>query len=235
MVYPQHWLFQWGGTIGPSATDSFDVWTNSIRMASVGPLVGEPQFSDTQVMSALKQKLQTAFATSVNSTGLGYSNATWLRWVKFNKIGPDGRYASGSVTNVLDVSPTVSGSGSPVAWIPQVALAISFMTPVSRGLAKSGRVFLPMPATGPTSGTMRLDSAYRSALATNWGNFLHSLADLPGIDLSALKPSVVSGVREGARQPITGVRVGDVYDTVRSRRNAIQEGYSFFDLPGTQL
>lgn len=221
MAYPEHWLFSFGGAI----LGGVDVWSNNVRFANDDGSI--PINTDEgDILEGLMSDLQARFVADAGSTGLGYSSAVDLRWGKFNKIGPDGRYASATETHVLDLPAPVPGLQTPAASIPQVALAVSWGTGRARGPASRGRIYVPMPQQVPQLTTGRLTAAQTAKAADNWAALLQEWGDEPGIDMSGLVPSVVSSVGTGAAEPITRVRVGDVLDTMRSRRNAMEEVYS---------
>jgi hypothetical protein len=171
--------------------------------------------------------LAARFALSLASGGLGYSNQTQLEWGKFNEIGPSGGYADETTTHMFELTTPVVAAAAPGAMVPQVAWAVSWNTANARGYASKGRIFVPMPSVTPSSSTGKVSAANCLSAAQNWGFLIDEWNDLSGLDLSDIKASVVSNVPlEGATNEITAVRVGDVLDTMRSRRNALTESYS---------
>ncbi len=102
----------------------------------------------------------------------------------------------------------------------QVALVASLMTSRA-GPTGKGRIFLPWPAITP--GT---DFIITSAQAQTVANAVRTLVD--GISTFDNVVSVVS--EKGYASPVTGVRVGRVPDTMRSRRHRRSEGYAIATL-----
>lgn len=113
-------------------------------------------------------------------------------------------------------------SGNP----PQIALVATLMNSLPRGLATKGRMFLPgiSPAVNATG---HLDTFWVESIATNLKAFFDTVyndADLPGNPVLA---SVGRGPlnMDGAIRNISAIKIGNVYDTQRRRRNALSEAY----------
>jgi len=139
-----------------------------------------------------------------------------LAWLKFNRIGVDGKYVN-AFTNRHDWAPTLAtSSGSP--YPPQVSLVATFETGAARGLAHRGRMFLPTPLAA-IDADGRITGGAAASAATKVAALLSALNALPGYGESR----VYSNVRAGASRPITGVTVGRVLDTMRSRRSQLAE------------
>jgi hypothetical protein len=209
-----------------------EIWQNNIRFATTsGALV---DFVDEQ--ETLEQ-LETAFR-AMGMTQLGYSNATLCTWMKFNEINGEGRYA-GAGTTRIDMLPPMAGQSPPSTFAPQLALAVSWATDTLRGLASKGRIFIPMPFVS-VDATGQIPPANRQNIATKWAQLLADVNNAPGLDTNTLTASVVSGGRQAPRSPVAAgvarqivrVRVGSVLDTMRSRRNALDESYTEAPVPG---
>lgn len=161
-----------------------------------------------------------ADATATFFTAARISTAAYLTLLKFNNIGPDGRYASDSETTQWEYDPAVRGTigASPA---PQIALAVSLMTAAARGRAHAGRFYLPVPSQAPeTTGLISTaDAQTVGTAATAW---LRALNDLMP---EGRVVGVASDVGAGTFRPVTHVRVGRVLDTIRSRRRALAENY----------
>lgn len=147
------------------------------------------------------------------------SNAAVLTTIKLNEIGTDGRYTSATDTVLAEVNPTVAGALG-IQTPPQIALAVTLRTGARRGLAASGRYYLPSPILA-LAATGVLDAADVLGVRDSSVTWLNEVnAALPGWDVG-----VVSDVGVGAQRAVTGVQVGRVYDTIRSRRTSLREQY----------
>lgn len=148
-----------------------------------------------------------------------FSSGVVMREIKLNLIGPDGRYVSPSETVSHLFEPGVEGSGD--TKLPnQCALAVTLRTGVKRGLANSGRFYLPcLKDMSLYDGQIGDGPAQYVAMGVN--TLLNSL----NAALDPWRLSVISNVRDGAVRPVTHVQVGRVIDTLRSRRTSIPEAY----------
>lgn len=118
---------------------------------------------------------------------------------------------------------------------PQVSIVATLISSNVRGLASKGRMFLP--GLAPNIGQFgKIDAAQLGAIATNLNTFLSAVNDDFGVpgkiilasfghvtakDLSG-KPT---GWGPGENKLVEHVRLGDVFDTQRRRRNALNEVY----------
>lgn len=160
--------------------------------------------------------LVTAIQSFHTSTSMPHAK---LETIKLNLIGADGKYVS-DTTVFHDFATPVAGTATGNTYPPQIALAITLRTAKKRGLAASGRFFLPGPGR-VLQADGRLSIADATAYATAATTLLNALTtNLPGWD-----PGVVSKVGAGAENPVTHVEVGRVYDTIRSRRTSLPEEY----------
>lgn len=151
--------------------------------------------------------------------GSHLSSAAKLEEVKFNIIDPvTGLYQEPVSNNHLIPSP-VPGLDSPTPG--QLSLCITTGTALARGRGHAGRFYPPTgapTAIGPTDGTTT------SAVAESMGDSAAQLIDA----LNAVDPmfrAVVFSKAGQLVQPITHLRVGRVYDTMRSRRAQLNELY----------
>lgn len=181
-----------------------------------GPAANPP----SEVFPGVVDEVSRYFANSNAPLSLHASLTT----VKLNLIGENGRYV-GDETVLHDfVPPIPGGSSSNVA--PQLSLCISTTTDAARGRAHAGRYYLPIPG-GPVQGDGRLSPAYRNAALAEAKTFITNLNQA----LYPWRAGVVSNVGAGEERPITGVRVGLVMDTMRSRRDKFTEDYAYSEVP----
>lgn len=98
----------------------------------------------------------------------------------------------------------------------QVALCVTLLT-ARPGPTGKGRIFLPWPDTIGLGTDFRITEAQATTVATASKAFLNALKNVS----ESYKPAVVSS--KGYASLITGVRVGRVPDTMRSRRGDLLE------------
>lgn len=163
---------------------------------------------------------QVASAVEDYWSTVDVSAAAAITMVKFNLIGPDGRYVSDDETVLQEFDPPVSGVGT-LGVPPQIALAISLVTNRARGRGSRGRFYLPTPSVAlESNGRLSATAAQRNADAS-----LAFINDLNTIVGDGWRVGVASDVGSGVFVPVTAVRVGRVYDTIRSRRRSLAEDY----------
>lgn len=146
-------------------------------------------------------------------------NAAKLSWLKYNRVGTDGKYMS-DVTFRKDFSPVVNG-GQASVHAPQISLVATLETGAVRGLASRGRMFLPSPVF-PMDATGRISAANAASAATAVAALITNLNNLPDYGVTKIYSE---GGKVGAptSRTVTGVTVGRVLDTMRSRRTSLLE------------
>lgn len=223
MPYRPHIVAQWGGRLG--GTSSPEIWSNTLRI--VGNSTDQQDLQD--LADTWYPNWVTALGTLMQNGG--YSSQAHWDYLKLNAVDANGHQLPGPTSAQYAPDDFTSVAGSLPAHPYQVALAISFTTQATRGLAARGRVYVP--AGGSSSSQWnpelgQLTTAHATAVRDAWASFLETIADNPGIDLANLRAAVVSprGSDPGNWHTINGVRVGRVWDTQRRRRNALDENYT---------
>jgi hypothetical protein len=149
-----------------------------------------------------------------------------LREAKLAFIGADGRYTRDPyLVPIADGAGAGSDQGQ---TLPQAALAVSLVTE-RRGPSGKGRFYLPMPVL-PIGFSLLADQAQCQEVAVNAAQLIANLGNAPGWDVDS--GGVVVASTKGFNTPVTGVRVGRVVDTIRTRRRSLSESYGpVVDLP----
>jgi hypothetical protein len=156
------------------------------------------------------------------NASLNLSSAAKLDFIKSNEIDPlTGRYMLQNATNELIQNDQAIGKAAPGPG--QLSVVVSTRTAQARGRAHAGRFYPPTgtPTIDPLTGLISASTAnlYASQAWTM----------ITGINtILATAGSVVVFSKVGQSiEPVTGVRVGRVVDTMRSRRRALTEDYSY--------
>lgn len=187
-----------------------EAWSFGLRLTGIGFDQGEAsQQTDADALAAI---VETWWGTQ---TIIGFP--TTLKTVKVNKISTAGLYVH-PYTILKDFVPP-KASSTQGTYPNQVACVVTLETGVTRGLAHRGRVFLPAP-TANIQADGRITEAAATAIATSFAGLLSSL----NAAAQAGFVSVGSDIGAGAFRPVTGVTVGRVLDTMRSRRSQMLEG-----------
>jgi hypothetical protein len=222
MGYPRHLLFVFGGT-QTNAAEAGEIWQCGIRG---GPAAGSAHdYGDEDAMLAA---IQGPFKTWYGAVASSMRSDYRLEYLKLNEIAPDGSYADATTTHRFDYGTFQAGGVTPS--VPSIlTLAWSWKTARLRGIASKGRIFPPVAFT-TTQGSPRVSSAVTATNVTAAKALLSVLSKPNGVDFE-FAPCVVSagshgGTGTGAIENITGVRVGDVVDVQRRRKNALVDVYA---------
>lgn len=141
-----------------------------------------------------------------------------LDTVKYNLVNTEGKYAHDYTAAHYFVTP-VPGGGAQSPYPNQITTVVTLETGLQRGLAHRGRVFLPAP-NAPVGADGRLLEADAQGIANSFRDLLDLINAGPWSD----QVIVASNTRGGAIRVVTGVSVGRVLDTMRSRRTSLEEG-----------
>jgi len=211
MPVPTHFRFVFRGRF----QDTPEEWSFGVKFSRNVPLGGDADLSainETTVTNAV-------LALFASSRFQGHiAGVDWRAYV----IGTNGKM-EGSERLLVDLSASGLGGTSGTKYPPQVAL-VATLVASERGPARLGRIFLPAPAA-VLGDDYRISEAICSDYANDVSTFLKAVSN--GIDLPATIESSaglnISAVGGGVRQVIDHVEVGRVYDTMRSRRQALLE------------
>lgn len=211
MPYPgNHGILTWSGP----AYGTLEEWSTSLRIApSIPP--------DLAQLAAAK----TAFTSLATATGVGMSGAVRLDTVKWAPQDADGRYGGGDAIELVSAAEAI---GTQATMPAQISTVVSLRTGRSRGIGSNGRMYLPaMPEASPNTGkmTVQAQSQVQQAAAAFIGAInAIGIGDVVVASRGRTQNGVV--VSPGLFEPVTGVRVGRVYDTQRRRRAGLSEDYT---------
>lgn len=207
-------------TISGTMLGGAEIWQTGFY---VGRPEGDADVPTTLFTDAVRDAWEP-FWTNINN---GISNTYKFDQVKAVRLGTNGKY-DGSDTAISTPAAAVSGGmgGSPMP--PQVACVATLIAGSGKGLAGKGRMYLP-GVSEPVQSSGRIPTVTCQSIATTLAAFFNTINgsfDIPGEVINASKGrEKLAGI--GARNvPVNGVRVGNVYDTQRRRRNQLTETYS---------
>jgi hypothetical protein len=179
----------------------------------------------------------TASKTFIGASACGISNAVRLTAVQLAAVNAAGHFetdAKGAyVRTLVDFSSAPTTGGSVHATEPpQAALVVSLNTSRT-GRVGRGRFYLPMPCFPSSPTDLLISDAAAHGVALAASTWIKALNDAAANGSPPQGPRVCvasGGSVKNAVPPgnyeVTSVRVGRVVDTVRSRRNALDEAYS---------
>lgn len=211
-----------------------------VKVTISGPMLGGAEEWQTgfYVGSATQDALppSQAFADAVRNAWqtlwtdaiFAVSNQYGFTQVKCAALLKNGMYDTSHDVITSNPTATVYGTSTAPMHPPQVALVATLIGGSGKGLGGKGRMYLPgitqnIDATGHISGAWTSQAATKLAA---FFNTIDSSIDAPGHAINVSRGhKKLLGV--GARNvKINGVRIGNVYDTQRRRRNALAETYS---------
>lgn len=138
--------------------------------------------------------------------------------------------------DIYDVSPVMDGGGTTAALPAQVTLCCTLTSEIQRGTGSKGRMYLPGIQTAVQGTTGKLLSSVTDNIRTHLKTMFDAInadADIPDQVILVSRGTKITSVPGGDisyinphNKPVTGLRVGDVYDTQRRRRNGLTEAYS---------
>lgn len=207
-------------TLSGDMFNGTEVWSTGFYMGFEGADAAD--ITD-QGLADIGEAWKTFFTNSTSMVSARYT----FKMVKGVMLNNDGGTMS-DTAKFWSPATAVSGGapGTAVTPPPQVSLVCSLQNSLPRGLATKGRLFLP-GITAVIDTTGHLNTADTTNIATNMKTFFDAItndADTPGNPVLASKgrPPLLLG---GAIRNVNSIRVGNVYDTQRRRRNALVETY----------
>lgn len=175
----------------------------------------------------------------VSSTSFLPSSTHRLTELKCARIGVDGTYPDNEVSYSHFYLPPIAGTGTPPAGqTPQSTIAVTLTTPVPRGLASKGRIYLPPSQRyQPLAADGLLSTADANSIAQSVRvliNAINANTEVGNVQIFSKGKGVptYNSTRNrieytypnaGAVNNVSGVRVGRVVDTQRRRRRSLNE------------
>lgn len=207
-------------TISGSMFTNEEQWSTGFYLGNVSADAEPPT-------EALAASIAAAWETFFKSANAKISQQWASTEVKIATMGTDGKTIPDSPVYHTYPAP-FSGANASTVFPPQIALVATLVGPSARGLASKGRMYLPGVNAGLDSNG-RISSTDRLAIATAFRTFIRAVVDSPetnNVPILASKGRLVAGGTGPISKEIISVRVGNVYDTQRRRRNGLAEAYS---------
>jgi hypothetical protein len=203
----------WGGSFDGEE----EIWSNNLNFSELGSQ--DPDAAD--VLSRVNTEVSAAIQAFHTNVDVGISNRCRLEWIKYAIIGSDFKYIGDAA--VYDF-PTPINGGSTGSIETQRSLAVSFKTAVTRGPSSNGRFYIPAYRLGVgTNGRVTTtDQEDLLAAAITFVDDLNFAVHGAGYPAHL---SVVSQVNGGSFSWVEKVRIGDVIDSQRRRKNKMKEIY----------
>lgn len=218
MAYVPHHRITMSGTLqrrGDVSATNIEIFSMSLAcdVGGVGPITGP-------LTGGVADEVFDLCIGYFRASETGISNDAQLQEVKFAAIGPDGKYLAAPTVRSTG---TYSLSNRPTRQAPQVSYRVSLDD--GEGLRPTrGGWYVPYPDFSVNDNRQMITSDTVQA-ATSAQTFLIALNDVD-TGTYALRAVIASSKGSGRNAPVRNVRVGTTYDTIRTRRNGLQEVYA---------
>jgi len=155
--------------------------------------------------------------------------------VKVSLLNTDGDVDLSQI-DIYDYPSAITGVSGGAPLPPQISVVATLTSDNQRGLASKGRMYLPGVNLPIFPTDPHFSPTEQGQMATKLEEFIEGVNDefnLPGRVVLASKGHKVQGpggpddysYADGITRYVTGLRIGNVYDTQRRRRNGLVEGY----------
>lgn len=215
MAYPYSFIKL---TFGGDLQDTDEVW-------SCGFHIGRESANTTQsdlenIGSVQLDAIRDSIASFVGKNAARIPSKYRLQWIKLAAIGTNGKYLGAPVEIYL----TIPQAGTSTAgFVPQNSTVVTLVADKFKDPGKYNRFYIPA-ATPNTAGSYRLTQTQAEGLATAANIIIEDINLVLSAEFSGLRVRVVSQ-KAGIYRAVTKLRVGDLLDTQRRRRNALREEY----------
>lgn len=195
---------------------------------STGFFMGQESADAQDYSEQAATDILTAWRTFFEAPGSNISAAYLTTQVKVAAIAADGHTETDQVYYAYPAT-ELNGNVSAITLPPQCTVAVTLLSDRPRGKASKGRMYLPGFAVMPSSSTGKIGSTQVGTMADNLKTFFDTLVgdvDIPDqLILAARGTGPVPGLT-AQNDFVETIRVGDVIDTQRRRRNQLAETYT---------
>lgn len=220
-TWAPHTLVTFGGSLNVNQ-DPVEIWQCGVRVMAAGG--AGPLADHDAYLASVAPNLSNWFNTVASNSA--FPPMSTLNWVKANPINAAGHY-SDTATHVHDYAPHVAGGNNTPASAQADILCLCISWETARAIRKGqyathGRIYPPnywQSAAGTS--VMRV----QASVVTAWAAKGQALLTVLSGPANPCIPVVASG-HSAEFNAITGVRVGDVMDVQRRRKDALKEAYT---------
>lgn len=207
-------------TIFGSSFGGQEIWSTGFFLGIPDQDVPEPSEASA---AAIKTAWQAFFTSGSHMFGYLWKTEG-VKLAVLNKIA--GKTQGVPVTSYYTTA--IQGASTGNGYPPQVSVVATLLADNGKGFGGKGRMYLPGIAQGLDS-SGRMGAPFNQTLATGLANFMASVnasMDVPGGVINASQGTDRELLSGRVNRPVTHIRVGNVFDTQRRRRNALTETYA---------
>lgn len=203
-------------------------WSTGFYMGATDADAADP---GTIAAAAIGGFWQTFFTNGTSAINQGFKTAH----VKVSQLQTDGDVDLDMI-DIYDYPTPISGTNTGPPQAPQVTLAVTMTSDYQRGLAAKGRMYLPGINLPIFYNDPHISPTEQNGIATTLKTFFDAVnasSSVPGYIILASKGHKVPGSPDpddysysgGRNARVTGLKLGNVYDTQRRRRGDLVEAY----------
>ena len=195
---------------------------------STGFFMGQEGSDATPIDQGGADAIRNAWTTFFSASGSYINTAYKFTQVKTALIDANGFTVDGSQQYSYPTA-TVSGNTGTNTLPPQCSLVVTLLSDRPRGRASKGRMYLPGISAGIQSSNGKLFATDVNSIADNLKTFFDALVGQVGIAdqlILAAKGVGLTPALTAQNDYVETIRVGDVVDTQRRRRNGLVETYT---------
>jgi hypothetical protein len=211
-------------TISGSFMAGIEEWSTGFYMGKIDGDAALP----TQAQA---DDVRDAWGTFFNNSTSEFSSSWTTSLVKLSSVGTDTKSnAADTVFSNYTVNPIGKQTN---VYPPQISLVATMASNSPRGIGAKGRMYLPGIAK-PFGTDGKIAGQFVDAISTNFKTFLDAVNASTNTDDYVILASQGQLNRDGTikvgglsavNRAVTSIRLGNVYDTQRRRRNGLQEQY----------
>lgn len=208
----------WGGQIGSSGA-GVDVWQTGLHISGPND-TAPPLMPDAADLQALYEDILTPFHSDIN---VGISQGAKMLFVKAAPLLRSGEYSG----EALEHNGTaVAGAVTTDRGGPQDSLVVGLWSGNTLGQANYGRIYLPWNGIPVQATDARISNGAATNASIAGGDLIDDVNTWVGtFNDAAFRVRIMSKVGTGTSKLPAFVRVGNVVDTQRRRRNKVVETY----------
>lgn len=215
MAYPYNFLKL---TFGGNIWNGLDQWSNGINFGKETENINITQ----QDLNGLAETFASHIREWFSSNQSYISNRSQLEWVKVAVIGADGKYVYDA--DVYDLETPVPGA-SIVNVAPQLTVVQTMETSRRRVPGRFARIYPPLNV--PMLGNEPyITSNIANSMRNTFAKLIQDLNSQTGVMARENIRAIVASEKTNQHYFVQSVKVGNVIDTQRSRRNALTETYT---------
>lgn len=222
MVYQAHYLVRLEGTVGP-ASAPLEIWSTGFQIGAPGG----PASTIGDLPPATLTAFQNAAFTFFGSAGLAMDSNFFWTVGKVSQINTEGKVAFAPQFFSPGAPKAGGASGGP--RYPLQTTAVASLIGQAEVHRRMGRMYLPFPRKEIDSLTYGISVADRNAILTSvvglLGAFNVALGELEGGMRVVIAGQERKDGSPAFNSEVKEVRVGNILDTQRRRRNNLPESY----------